>query len=272
MHEERFKTLKLNDEKLQSEKIGELVCEVTKLTSMSHDNLVRLYGCTSSDTCDLLLVQEYISNGTLANLLLRALQKPGELPWDTRLDIAIQTASALAYLHASDVIHRDIKTSNILLDDSFKAKVADYGLTHLFPLGDVTHITTDPAGSPGYIDPEYYEHCHLSDKSDVYSFGVVLLELISSLPAFYEEDEHPCLADFAIEKIPCGQLRSLVDPTLGFESDEWVSQTVTSVAGLAFVCLQRHRDMRPSMAEVLDKLKRIKGTRSQSGRSWNPNS
>lgn len=258
LHEDRFKTLKLHDENLQNEKLERVMSEVSLLTRVSHENLVQLYGCTSPQTPELLLVQEYVSNGTLANHLLGSLVKPGALPWYTRLNIAIQSASALAYLHASNIIHRDVKTSNILLDKSLNAKVADYGLSHLFPLG-VTHITTDPAGTPGYIDPEYYEHCHLSDKSDVYSYGVVLIELISSLPAFVEDDEeHPCLSDFATDKIHSGQLRSLVDPALGFELDEWISHTISEVAKLAFSCLERHRDMRPSMADVLESLRALK--------------
>lgn len=272
LHEDRFKLLRLNDKKLEGERLGKFMNEVAMLTGMRHENLVQLYGCTSPQTRELLLVQEYIPNGTLAHRLRLHLHRKDTFPWSTRLNVAIQTASALAYLHASNIIHRDVKTSNILLDTSLNAKVADFGLSRLVPHG-VTHVTTDPAGTPGYIDPEYYENCHLSDKSDVYSFGVILVELISSLPAFNEDDKQPFLSDFAMDKIFCGQLQKIVDPDLGFESDKWISETINAVAELAaFSCLQRHRDMRPSMGEVLSTLESIRSGSSQNALNWGPNS
>ncbi|XP_058722481.1 LEAF RUST 10 DISEASE-RESISTANCE LOCUS RECEPTOR-LIKE PROTEIN KINASE-like 1.2 [Vicia villosa] len=257
LHEEKFKILKLHDKKLEEETLRKFIYEVSMLTRMRHENLVQLYGCTSPQTRELLLVQEYVPNGTLA----RRLHKD-TFPWPTRLNVALQTASALAYLHASNIIHRDVKTSNILLDGSLNAKVADFGLSRIVPYG-ATHITTDPAGTRGYIDPEYYEHCLLSDKSDVYSFGVILAELISSLPAFNEDEKQPFLSDFAMDHILRGQLGKLVDPNLGFQSDNWVSETVSAVAELAFGCLQLQRDMRPSMSEVLNTLESIKSGNSQ---------
>ncbi|KAI4350950.1 hypothetical protein L6164_005352 [Bauhinia variegata] len=269
LHEERYKNLRLHDEKLESERLKRFTNEVAVLACLSHENLVQLYGCTSPYTDKLLLVQEYVSNKTVSHHLLSALKKPGTFSWPTRLNVAVQTASALAYLHASNIIHRDVKTSNILFDDNFNAKVADFGLSRLFPLG-VTHITTDPAGTLGYTDPEYYQSCHLSDKSDVYSFGVVLIELMSSLPAFSEEVKEPFLSDFAVNKIFFGELVKLVDPALGFGSDDWINQTISAVAELAFQCLQRYRDMRPSMAEVLDTLESIRDGSTKTPRTWAP--
>ncbi|XP_061353255.1 LEAF RUST 10 DISEASE-RESISTANCE LOCUS RECEPTOR-LIKE PROTEIN KINASE-like 1.1 isoform X2 [Gastrolobium bilobum] len=267
LHKDRFKILRLHDEKLEGERLRKFMNEVAMLTCLRQKNLVQLYGCTSPQSQELLLVQEFIPNGTVA----RHLHGKDTLPWSTRLNIAIQTASALAYLHASNIIHRDVKTSNILLDRSLNAKVADFGLSRLVP-HDVTHITTDIAGTTGYIDPEYIEHCHLSDKSDVYSFGVILFELISSLPAFDDGDKQPYLSDFAMDKIFCGQLHMLVDPNLGFQSDKWVSETINAVAELAFSCLQRQRDMRPSMDEVLNTLQNIRSGSSQKILTWGPNS
>ncbi|KAK7314588.1 hypothetical protein VNO77_33114 [Canavalia gladiata] len=266
LHEYKFKILRLHDEKPEGERLGKFMNEVAILTCMRHENLVQLYGCTSPHRREMLLVQEYIPNGTLAHHLFGK----DVFPWSTRLNIAIQTAKALAYLHDSNIIHRDVKTSNILLDKNLNAKVADFGLSRLVPHG-VTHITTDPAGTPGYIDPEYYEHCHLSDKSDVYSFGVILIELISSLPAYSEDDIQPYLSDFAMNKIFCGQLQQLVDPGLGFQSDKWINETVSAVTELAFRCLQRQRGMRPSMREVLNTLETIKSGSFKGALIWGPN-
>ncbi|KAI5677437.1 hypothetical protein M9H77_08387 [Catharanthus roseus] len=123
------------------------------LTRLRHSNLVSLYGCTSRRSRELLLVYEYIPNGT-----------DQFLTWPIRMSIAIETANALAYLHASDIIHRDISCS------------------WLFPT-DVSHVSTTPQGTPGYVDPEYNQCYQLMDKSDVYSFGIVLIKLISSMPA-----------------------------------------------------------------------------------------
>ncbi|KAJ0095615.1 hypothetical protein Patl1_15114 [Pistacia atlantica] len=178
--------------------------------------------------------------------------------WPIRMKIAIETASALAYLHASDIIHRDVKTKNILLDNNFCVKVADFGLSRFFP-ADVTHVSTAPQGSPGYVDPEYY-HCYqLTDRSDVYSFGVVLIELISSMPAVDKKrNRHEInLGYFAINRIQKGAIEELVDPRLGYQSNKEVRRMTTSVAELAFLCLQQNKEMRPPMDVVLDELKRI---------------
>ncbi|XP_016451386.2 LEAF RUST 10 DISEASE-RESISTANCE LOCUS RECEPTOR-LIKE PROTEIN KINASE-like 1.2 isoform X2 [Nicotiana tabacum] len=229
--------------------------EVKLLTRLHHRNLVTLYGCTSRHSRELLLVYEYIPNGTVADHLHGEHTKPGSLSWNTRMSIAVETASALTYLHNSDVIHRDVKTNNILLDNNFCVKVADFGLSRLFPT-DATHVSTAPQGTPGYVDPQYHECYQLTSKSDVYSFGVVLIELISSLPAVdisrhrYEIN----LSNMAINKIQSNALHELADPSLGFDSNEKVKWMITAVAELAFQCLQNDRDLRPSMQEVLKSL------------------
>ncbi|PKI69939.1 hypothetical protein CRG98_009814 [Punica granatum] len=233
--------------------------ELEILTRLQHPNLVKLHGCTSRRSQELLLVYEYVSNGTVADHLFgRNRATSGPLPWRARLDIAIETADAMAYLHASDVIHRDVKTNNILLDKSFHVKVADFGLSRLFPT-DVTHVSTAPQGTPGYVDPEYYQCYRLTDKSDVYSFGVVLCELISSKPAVdTNRHRHDInLAGMAVNRIQNCALHELVDPSLGFDTDYIVRRTVTLVAELAFRCLQDDRDARPTMAEVLESLRMI---------------
>lgn len=232
--------------------------EVEILSRLQHPNLVKLYGCTSRHSQELLLVYEYIPNGTVADHLHGKLANSGQLSWSVRLKIAIETANALAYLHRKDIIHRDVKTNNILLHNNFKVKVADFGLSRLFPL-HVTHVSTAPQGTPGYVDPEYYQCYQLTDKSDVYSFGVVLVELISSLQAvdINRKRNDINLSNMAIDRIQNRALRDLVDPDLGFESDCVVRSMITSVAELAFRCLQQARDLRPSMDEVLEVLREI---------------
>ncbi|KAK4715452.1 hypothetical protein R3W88_013790 [Solanum pinnatisectum] len=241
-----------------SKQMQQFVNEIEILTRLRHNNLVTLYGCTSRRSRELLLVYEYIPNGTLADHLHGDRVKDGPLTWPVRLKIAIETAGALAYLHASDIIHCDVKTNNILLDQNFSVKVADFGISRLFP-NDVSHISTAPRGTPGYIDPKYHECYQLTIKSDVYSFGVVLVELISSMPAvdMKRHSQEINLANFAINKIVKYAFNELIDPSLGFDSDTQIWEMTSSVAELAFLCLQTDRDMRPTMAEVLDTLKEI---------------
>ncbi|KAG8366654.1 hypothetical protein BUALT_Bualt17G0102100 [Buddleja alternifolia] len=234
-------------------RVEQFLNEIKILTCLRHKNLVSLYGCTSRRSRELLVVYEYISNGTVADHLHGERAKESPLTWANRMSIAIETANALAYLHKSDIIHRDIKTNNILLDNNFCVKVADFGLSRLFP-NDVTHISTAPQGTPGYVDPEYHQCYQLTDKSDVYSFGVVLIELISSMPAVdITRHRHEInLANLALDRIQRCAFDELIDSSLGYESDAEVRRMTTSVAELAFRCLQLEKDLRPSMDEVLD--------------------
>ncbi|TKY69330.1 serine/threonine-protein kinase [Spatholobus suberectus] len=189
--------------------VESFINEIQILTRLRHRNLVSLYGCTSRHSRELLLVYEYIPNGTVSSHLHGDQTKPCLLPWLVRMKIAIDTASALAYLHASDIIHRDVKTSNILLDNDFGVKVADFGLSRLYP-DDATHVSTAPRGTPGYVDPDYRLCYQLTTKSDVYSFGVVLVELISSLKAvdMNRSRDDIKLANLAIRRFRRGQFVS----------------------------------------------------------------
>ncbi|XP_022640562.1 LEAF RUST 10 DISEASE-RESISTANCE LOCUS RECEPTOR-LIKE PROTEIN KINASE-like 1.1 [Vigna radiata var. radiata] len=250
-------------------RVEQFMNEIKILTRLRNKNLVSLYGCTSYDSRELLLVYEYISNGTVANHLhRRESTNHASLPWLIRMKVAIETATALAYLHASDIIHRDVKTSNILLDNTFCVKVADFGLSRLFPV-DVTHVSTAPQGTPGYVDPEYHRCYQLTNKSDVYSFGVVLIELISSMPAIdlNRHKDEINLADLAVRNIHKNAIAELVDPSLGFESNDDVKRQIIAVAELAFQCLQQDKDLRPSMDEVLEVLKRIESGKDEAGRA-----
>ncbi|XP_048136846.1 LEAF RUST 10 DISEASE-RESISTANCE LOCUS RECEPTOR-LIKE PROTEIN KINASE-like 1.2 isoform X1 [Rhodamnia argentea] len=239
-------------------RVEQFMNEIKILTHLRHPNLVSLYGCTSRQSQRLLLVYEYVPNGTVADHIHGELAKPGLPPWSTRLNIAMETANALVYLHASVVIHRDVKTNNILLDENFSVKVADFGLSRLFPL-NVTHVSTAPQGTPGYVDPEYHQCYQLTEKSDVYSFGVVLMELISSLPAVdITRHRHEInLSALAMDKIRSHALHELVDRNLGFDTDYRTRKMITAVAELGFQCLQEDHDMRPSMVEVWETLKDI---------------
>ncbi|KAJ9554283.1 hypothetical protein OSB04_018328 [Centaurea solstitialis] len=240
-------------------RVQQFMNEVEILTRLRHKHLVSLYGCTSRRSRELLLVYEYISNGTVADHLHGELVvKATPLTWPIRMKVAVETASALVYLHASEIIHRDVKTNNILLDQNFCVKVADFGLSRLLP-NDVTHVSTAPQGTPGYVDPEYHQCYQLTDKSDVYSFGVVLIELISSMPAIdiSRSREEISLANMAINRIQKCALDELIDPFLRSDPD---NESMTKlVAELAFRCLQFDSDSRPTMVEVLEVLKGIQG-------------
>ncbi|KAJ0962682.1 hypothetical protein J5N97_027804 [Dioscorea zingiberensis] len=243
-------------------RVEQFMNEVAILSRLRHQNLVTLYGCTSRHSRELLLVYEYIPNGTVADHLHGRRAHEASLSWQVRLSIAVETATALAYLHAVEppIIHRDVKTNNILLDNNFNVKVADFGLSRLFPL-DATHISTAPQGTPGYLDPEYHQCYRLTQKSDVYSFGVVLVELISSKPAVDVTRRHHeiNLASMAINKIQNNELDELVDAKLFSESEE-VRRMIKVVAELAFRCLQGERDLRPPIKEVLEVLRGVQSS------------
>uniref|UniRef100_A0ACD5TQH8 Uncharacterized protein n=1 Tax=Avena sativa TaxID=4498 RepID=A0ACD5TQH8_AVESA len=240
-------------------RVEQFLNEVQILSRLLHQNLVILYGCTSRMSRDLLLVYEFIPNGTVADHLHGSRAAQRGLTWPLRLNIAIETAEALAYLHAVEIIHRDVKTTNILLDNSFHVKVADFGLSRLYPL-EVTHVSTVPQGTPGYVDPVYHQCYKLTDKSDVYSFGVVLVELISSKPAVDMSRSHSeiNLANMALNRIQNHELVQLVDPELGYDTDSETKSSIDRVAEVAFQCLQLERELRPSIKEVVEVLNCIR--------------
>ncbi|KAG2259159.1 hypothetical protein Bca52824_078453 [Brassica carinata] len=242
-----------------SESVEQVMNEIKLLSSVSHPNLVRLLGCCI-DQGDPVLVYEFMPHGTLSEHLQREIGDG--LPWTVRLTVATQTAKAIAYLHSAmnpPIYHRDIKSSNILLDYDFNSKVADFGLSRL-GMTETSHISTAPQGTPGYLDPQYHQCFHLSDKSDVYSFGVVLAEIITGLKVvdFTRPHTEINLAALAVDKIGSGCLDEIIDPVLDLNLDAWTLSSIHSVAELAFRCLAFHSDMRPTMTEVADELEQIR--------------
>lgn len=232
--------------------------EVRLLSSVDHPNLVRLLGCCLEKT-EPILVYEFMPNGTLCQHLQR--ERGEGLPWSKRVTIATETARALAYLHSAlspPIYHRDVKSSNILLDYGFNAKVADFGLSRLV-LTEASHISTAPQGTPGYLDPQYHENFHLTDKSDVYSFGVVLVEIITALKVvdFSRKEREINLASLAVKIIGEGCIDEIIDPFLEVGKDAEVRAAVHRVAELAFRCLSFDRDARPTMVEVEQELELI---------------
>ncbi|GKD52297.1 wall-associated receptor kinase-like protein 20 [Tanacetum coccineum] len=232
--------------------------EVRILCQVNHRGLVRLLGCCV-ELEQPLLVYEYISNGTLLEHLKGKLN--GGLTWIHRLNVARDTAEGLAYLHFSAVppiYHRDVKSSNILLDDKLNAKVADFGLSRLAET-DLSHVTTCAQGTLGYLDPEYYRNYQLTDKSDVYSFGVVLLELLTSQKAidFNRPPDDVNLAIYVKRVVEEERLLDAVDPDLKKGASEMELETMKALGFLAVGCLEERRQNRPSMKEVTEEIEYI---------------
>ncbi|KAL1550965.1 non-specific serine/threonine protein kinase [Salvia divinorum] len=251
--------------------------EILILSSINHPNLVKLHGYCS-DPRGLLLVYDYVPNGTLADHLHRkqSLYRKGALTWSTRVDIALQTAMAVEYLHFSvvpPVVHRDITSANIFADKDMKVKVGDFGLSRLLVCPDSTTasgnasegVCTGPQGTPGYLDPDYYRSFRLNEKSDIYSFGVVLLELITGMRAVDQTREmrEMTLADMVVPRIQMGLLHQVVDPVLVVDGE--AMEGAAAVAELAFRCVAADKDDRPDAREVAMELRRIKGRGKSSG-------
>ncbi|KAK1410253.1 hypothetical protein QVD17_36788 [Tagetes erecta] len=242
--------------------INQVMNEIKLLSSVSHPNLVQLLGFCIEEG-EQILVYEFMPNGTLSQHLQR--ERGNGLSWSIRLTIATETAQAIAYLHSAmnpPIYHRDVKSSNILLDYSYRSKVADFGLSRLGML-DESHISTAPQGTPGYVDPQYHQNFYLSDKSDVYSFGVVLVEIITALKVvdLTRQNSEVNLAALATDKIGKGCVDEMIDPFLEAKMDTWTISSIHKVAELAFRCLAFHGDVRPSMTEVADELEQIRLSR-----------
>lgn len=225
--------------KMDMEATREFLAELKVLTNVHHLNLVRLIGyCVEGS---LFLVYEYVDNGHIGQHLRGTGRDP--LPWSKRVQIALDSARGLEYIHEHTVpvyIHRDIKTANILIDQNFHAKVADFGLTKLTEVGS-SSLQTRLVGTFGYMPPEYAQYGDVSPKVDVYAFGVVLYELISAKEAIVKPNgsltESKGLVALFEEVLnqpdPDEDLRKLVDPRLG---DDYPLDSVKKMALLAKAC------------------------------------
>ncbi|KAB5564929.1 hypothetical protein DKX38_004983 [Salix brachista] len=241
---------------VDEEKLEEFINEVVILSQINHRNVVRLLGCCLETEVPL-LVYEFIPNGTL----FRYLHEQNEdfmLSWESRLRIASEAAGAISHLHSSasiPIYHRDIKSTNILLDEKYRAKVSDFGTSRSVSI-DQTHLTTKVQGTFGYLDPEYFQTSQLTEKSDVYSFGVVLVELLSGKrPLFLTTSlETVSLVVHFNDSMEDGRLFDIIDAQVKGNCNE---EEAIVIANLAKRCLNLNGRNRPTMREVAMKLEGI---------------
>ncbi|EOY16487.1 Wall-associated kinase 2, putative [Theobroma cacao] len=239
--------------------IEQFINEVVVLSQINHRNVVKLLGCCLEEEVPL-LVYEFVANGTLFDHI-HDKGRAATMPWGTRLRIAAETAGVLSYLHSAasiPIIHRDVKTTNILLDDNYTAKVSDFGASRLVPV-DQTQLSTMVQGTLGYLDPEYLHTNQLTEKSDVYSFGVVLLELLTGRKAiaFDRPEEERSLAKYFLSSLRKDRLFDILETHL---VDEENRNQIMEVAKLAMRCLEIKGEERPSMKEVAMELEGLRLT------------
>lgn len=231
----------------------EWLAEVIFLGQLSHPNLVKLIGYCCEDE-HRVLIYEYLARGSVENNLFSRVLLP--LSWSIRMKIALGAAKGLAFLHDAErpVIYRDFKTSNILLDMDYNAKLSDFGLAKDGPVGDKSHVSTRIMGTYGYAAPEYIMTGHLTPRSDVYSYGVVLLELLTGRKSL--DKTRPAreqnLTDWAIPLLrEKKKMLNIVDPRL---EGDYPIKGVNKAAMLAYHCLNRNPKARPLMRDIVDSL------------------
>ncbi|KMZ67174.1 putative Protein kinase [Zostera marina] len=225
------------------------------LTRIHHKNLVSLVGyCIDKD--HLALVYEYMEGGSLKDHLSGHLSNSKTISWGNRMRIALEAAQGLEYMHRGckpAIVHRDVKSDNILLSRDFEVKIADFGLSKIFEKDPNSCMSTIVMGTFGYIDPEYYDTQMLNEKSDVYSFGVVLLELITGQPAIiHQMDERIHLARLVEPKFEMGEIDKIVDPKLNNDFD---TNSAWKALEVAFQCILPTSIQRPLMFDVVKQLK-----------------
>ncbi|CAH8252490.1 unnamed protein product [Arabidopsis lyrata] len=242
---------------VDEDKMEEFINEVVLLSQINHRNIVKLLGCCLETEVPI-LVYEYIPNGDLFKRLHDEYDDY-KMTWEVRLGIAIEIAGALTYMHSAasfPIFHRDIKTTNILLDEKYRAKMSDFGTSRSVTT-DQTHLTTLVAGTFGYMDPEYFLSSQYTHKSDVYSFGVVLVELITGEKPMsrVRSEEGIGLATYFLEAMKENRAVDIIDIRIREESKQ-----VMAVAKLARKCLNRKGNKRPNMREISMELERIRSS------------
>ncbi|RHN39207.1 putative transferase, protein kinase RLK-Pelle-LRR-I-1 family [Medicago truncatula] len=232
----------------------QFLAEVKLLMRVHHKNLTSLIGYCNEGK-DIGLIYEYMANGNLDELLSGKNSKGKFLTWADRLGIAVDAAQGLEYLHNGckpPIIHRDVKSTNILLNESFQAKLADFGLSKNFPSDGGTHLSTVVAGTPGYLDYEYMTSNRLTEKSDVYSFGVVLLEIITSQPAITKSPDKTHISQWVRSMFYNGDIKNIVDSRLQQDFD---TNSAWKAVDIGMACVSTNSSDRPNMSEVMNGLK-----------------
>ncbi|KAJ4717981.1 Protein kinase family protein [Melia azedarach] len=230
----------------------EFVAEVRLLMRVHHRNLTTLVGYCIEGT-NMGLIYEYMANGSLDQYLKG--KNEYILSWEERMRIALDAAQGLEYLHNGckpPIVHRDVKPSNIILNEKFQGKLADFGLSRIFSIESGTHISTVVAGTPGYLDPEYYLSNWLNEKSDVYSFGIVLLEIITGQPVISKDQENAHISQLVSSKLAEGDIGSIVDPNL---AENFNNSSAWKAVDIALACASQNSSNRPTMSEVVIELK-----------------
>ncbi|CAL9013275.1 unnamed protein product [Prunus brigantina] len=237
-------------------KVRQFINEIVILSQINHRNVVKLLGCCLETEVPL-LVYEYIPNGTL-NQYIHDQNEEFPLTWEMRLRIALEIAGALSYLHSAasfPIYHRDIKSTNILLDGKYRARIADFGSSRSVSV-DQTHLTTLVHGTFGYLDPEYFQSSKFTDKSDVYSFGVVLVELLTGQKAvsLTSSQEARGLVSYFNHSMEENNVLDIFDAQV---KEEGAPEETLAVANLAKRCLDMNGKRRPTMKEVAVELEGI---------------
>ncbi|XAR58209.1 Non-specific serine/threonine protein kinase [Bertholletia excelsa] len=229
--------------------VDEFFNEVNLISGIQHKNLVKLLGC-SIEGPESLLVHEYVPNKSLDQFLLDKVQG---LNWKQRRDIIVGTAEGLAYLHSGTetrIIHRDIKSSNILLDENPAPKIADFGLARCFG-ADKTHLSTGIAGTLGYMAPEYLARGQLTEKADVYSYGALVLEIFGGRKNNACVEDSCSLIQTVWKLYNSNRLVDSVDPRL---KEDFPAEEALQVLQVGLLCIQASAALRPSMDEVVQLL------------------
>ncbi|KAE8694898.1 putative wall-associated receptor kinase-like 11 [Hibiscus syriacus] len=252
------KSKMVKGKKFDEKKVEQFINEVIILSQINHRNVMKLLGCCLEDEIPL-LVYEFIPNGTLYDLI-HYQNEEFPLTWELRLRIAIEIANALFYLHSAanvPIYHRDIKSSNILLDDKYRVKVSDFGTSRSFAI-EQTHLTTRVQGTFGYMDPEYFRSSQFTEKSDVYSFRVVLVELLTGQkPILEQKEEVRSLVSCFLLSLQENSFFDILDSRVLNDGPE---KEIIAVAKLANRCLNLDGKKRPTMKQVAMELELIKAS------------